>query len=70
MSLREKVRELLCPTCLPDERGHARRENTLTILERSSEALDRIAADLRTISERMADGRNPLIGDRHEKERP
>jgi hypothetical protein len=61
MSLRDRLRRLLCPTCIHEARGSERRANTVQILERSSVALDRMIADLRAVPRRVSDGHNPLL---------
>lgn len=64
MNLHERVRWLFCPSCIEMEAGDARRERTVSILERSGESLDRIAEELRAIAQRMARDRNPVLGER------
>ncbi len=46
MTLRERIRRLICPACIEMESGHARRDRTVSILERSGESLDRITTEL------------------------
>lgn len=69
MSLHERLTRRLCPTCLPND--PLERHPTIGVLERSADALDRLAWEIRRIREEMADGPNPYLGDapRGKKER-
>lgn len=66
MSVRERVRRLLCPSCIEMEAGEDGRARTVSILERSGDSLDRIAVELQVIRRRMETDRNPVLGDRRE----
>lgn len=57
MSLHERLKRLLCPSCIELESRYARRDRTLSILEHSGESLDRMIAELHELQRRTG---NPL----------
>ncbi len=61
MNIRNWLRHRVCPSCI--EVSDVDHHPSIGMMERSADALDRLATEVRRIREQMADGPNPLLGE-------